>query len=252
MLSCNVVKDLLPSYIEGLVSAETAQEIEAHLAECADCRSVYEQMTAPIAPIATQENKVIDFLKKVRTKNRQRILICVAITPILLVISLIGIQIYTSGVPIHSEDFDFSIYRITEDYFDFVIDMRLTNGHTFVTDGVDFDFDDLGLVNRFILSPQQTRNTVDVPQSLISTGLAAYYEPVADDFLFIIRLEDQDIVFTLEEILAMPQREPVYATYDENDEITYTITVRSTGSTAVIIWWGSPPQSSIIHYLAPS
>ena len=33
-LSCEVVRDLLPSYIDGLTSPETSARIEAHLRDC--------------------------------------------------------------------------------------------------------------------------------------------------------------------------------------------------------------------------
>ena len=37
-LDCCVVRDLLPSYLEDLTEAETAQEVEAHLKSCETCR----------------------------------------------------------------------------------------------------------------------------------------------------------------------------------------------------------------------
>lgn len=39
-LSCDVVQDLLPLYIDGVCSADSRQLVDAHLAECDDCRRV--------------------------------------------------------------------------------------------------------------------------------------------------------------------------------------------------------------------
>jgi len=49
MLNCNVVKDLLPNYIDGLTSVETKLEVLEHIASCADCNEIYTQMQAPIS-----------------------------------------------------------------------------------------------------------------------------------------------------------------------------------------------------------
>lgn len=53
MKQCNLVGDLLPLYIDGLTSPESASLIEAHLAECGDCRQRLEQMRVPVegAPV---------------------------------------------------------------------------------------------------------------------------------------------------------------------------------------------------------
>ena len=37
-MKCEIVKDLLPSYIDGLTSAESNSEVEAHLETCQECK----------------------------------------------------------------------------------------------------------------------------------------------------------------------------------------------------------------------
>ena len=46
MLPCPVVKDLLPSYLEGLTSPETNRAVEDHLDGCPGCRGVKNAMAA--------------------------------------------------------------------------------------------------------------------------------------------------------------------------------------------------------------
>ena len=36
---CSIVSDLLPLYVEDLVSAETAEYIDRHVAECPQCQA---------------------------------------------------------------------------------------------------------------------------------------------------------------------------------------------------------------------
>ena len=42
---CNIVRDLLPLYIENMASPESAQFVEAHLSKCPECNEFYFSMT---------------------------------------------------------------------------------------------------------------------------------------------------------------------------------------------------------------
>ncbi len=44
-IDCCAVRDLLPLYVEDIVSAETAEIIRKHLDECAECRKELEQLS---------------------------------------------------------------------------------------------------------------------------------------------------------------------------------------------------------------
>ncbi len=68
-LTCAVVRDLLPSYIDKLTSRETNERVEAHLNGCAACRSVYGEMTGKEPPKA--EAQEVDYLKKVSSSRRR-------------------------------------------------------------------------------------------------------------------------------------------------------------------------------------
>ncbi len=46
---CKIIKDLLPSYIDGLTSKETNEFIKKHISECSDCSIVYENMKSNIS-----------------------------------------------------------------------------------------------------------------------------------------------------------------------------------------------------------
>ena len=43
-ISCSIAKDLLPLYIEGILSEETAQVVEMHLQTCENCKRFLEIM----------------------------------------------------------------------------------------------------------------------------------------------------------------------------------------------------------------
>ena len=50
IISCNIVQDLLPSYIDDLCSEESRQMVEEHLKECAKCRAMLSSMKEDIIP----------------------------------------------------------------------------------------------------------------------------------------------------------------------------------------------------------
>lgn len=96
-MKCNIVKDLLPAYIDGLTSQDTNKEIEEHLKECRACRTIYEQMTADIALDIPSAEHEIDFLKKLKARTQQMyglvaLSTCAMLGIVILLISGIGFQ----------------------------------------------------------------------------------------------------------------------------------------------------------------
>ena len=43
-MKCEIIRDLLPSYVDGLTSGESDRAIEEHLKDCGDCREYLEEM----------------------------------------------------------------------------------------------------------------------------------------------------------------------------------------------------------------
>ena len=70
-LTCGVVRDLLPSYADGIAGEETAAAVERHMAECEECRAALHRMKEP-EDAAPPEEKEIDYLKKVRRRGRRK------------------------------------------------------------------------------------------------------------------------------------------------------------------------------------
>ncbi|MBP5491343.1 MAG: zf-HC2 domain-containing protein [Clostridiales bacterium] len=51
--SCNVIMDLLPSYVDGICSQESRQLVQEHLKTCSDCQKVYQAMKEEAGVSAT-------------------------------------------------------------------------------------------------------------------------------------------------------------------------------------------------------
>lgn len=65
-LNCNIIKDLLPSYMEGICSQDTRNIVEEHLSECADCRRL-RQMLCETELVSEQTSSLeINYIKKLK------------------------------------------------------------------------------------------------------------------------------------------------------------------------------------------
>lgn len=91
-IPCEMIKDLLPLYIDELVSETTDKEMKLHLSECETCSRSLQNMKNPEIMVAEEEEKEISFLKKNKMANRMIIIASIACSVIL--IALISLILY--------------------------------------------------------------------------------------------------------------------------------------------------------------
>ncbi|MCI5937269.1 MAG: DUF4825 domain-containing protein [Eubacterium sp.] len=98
-ISCKVIQDLLPSYIDGIVSEDSKKLIEDHLTECKECAEILSDMRAesPGMDDRSQQKKEIDYLKKIRRKNRLKMTATVVTAAIILCFVVFGGYIIYGG-----------------------------------------------------------------------------------------------------------------------------------------------------------
>lgn len=114
-LTCEVVQDLLPSYVDGLTSDVSNQAVEQHMKTCESCRKLYSEMREPMngedvseindgQKADSQKSSEIDYLKKIRKKNRMRIL-----AEVLIVVIAVGVglwsKVYVVGQEVEQAEF---------------------------------------------------------------------------------------------------------------------------------------------------
>lgn len=82
MMECGIIKDLLPSYIDGLTSDVSNHVIEDHLEKCAECREYLEEMESELTSGKyTEINKVQTKVEiRVFKKLRRRMFYAVIVT----------------------------------------------------------------------------------------------------------------------------------------------------------------------------
>ena len=109
---CSVVRDILPLYLENMVSEETAESIKEHLENCPDCAAEFEAMKSgkTVEKIGEEvqsdfEAEVLKSIKNIRKKFRKKVLRVGGIIAAILAAILIA-----GSVLLHL----FPIYRIAQ------------------------------------------------------------------------------------------------------------------------------------------
>ena len=114
-LTCEVVQDLLPSYVDGLTSDVSNQAVEQHMKTCESCRKLYSEMREPMngedvseindgQKADSKKSSEIDYLKKIRKRNRMRILAAVLIVVIAVSVGLWS-KVYVVGQEVEQAEF---------------------------------------------------------------------------------------------------------------------------------------------------
>lgn len=94
-IPCSMILDLLPTYIEGLCSEETAVLVREHLAGCEHCRAAYETLKVPVqVDVLEKKNnlKSANPLKKIRKEQFYRVGFAVLLTLVLVVSAAAVVQ----------------------------------------------------------------------------------------------------------------------------------------------------------------
>lgn len=126
-LSCDIVKDLIPSYIDNVLSDASIQAVEEHVRECEKCAKVLADMRLPEDAVQEklQQDREINYLKKV--KRRHRLVVC-CILAVVVLLSIPAVEftraVYFGQVLINMD------YNMTVSEDQVVIKGEVPEGHT--------------------------------------------------------------------------------------------------------------------------
>lgn len=120
-LTCGVVRDLLPSYVEGLTSEETNRAVEAHLAACAGCTAQKNAMAEPEEPVEQEETaKEVDYLKKVK-RRRWKWMAGAVLCTLALVAAGFAAKVFLIGTPAQEQDLWIPTYKVMDETLYFTV-----------------------------------------------------------------------------------------------------------------------------------
>lgn len=69
-INCDVIQDLLPSYLDKITSESTNRLVEDHLQSCNKCSKILEEMNKKIDAELFNQNEKIDYLKGFRKEKQ--------------------------------------------------------------------------------------------------------------------------------------------------------------------------------------
>ena len=83
-ISCNIIRDVLPLYVDDVVSEDTRSMVAEHMAQCEPCRKKCEEMQCCVSiPMDTGANPLKKFKKA--WKRKKITLVCVTLIAALLI-----------------------------------------------------------------------------------------------------------------------------------------------------------------------
>lgn len=88
---CEITQDLLLGYVDDVLNIESKKIVEKHLLECKECQGKLGEIRNDIEKNENNQNKQIDYLKKIRRKNNIKAIL-VAIGIILFIFLIIYLR----------------------------------------------------------------------------------------------------------------------------------------------------------------
>ena len=88
---CDIVNDLIPSYVDGICSDATKEYVEGHTQKCESCRQMRETYKDNVLSGEKLEQRGMDGLKKIRTKMKYQNLVCYLV---LVFLVYCGVQVF--------------------------------------------------------------------------------------------------------------------------------------------------------------
>ena len=180
-----------------------------------NCKTAYEEMKTPLAPIAMEDVNEIDYLKKVKRKNKIRTIkysVISALAVAVAAISIISVFAFFIGQPVNMKDFSYTLHKESEGSIR--IDMKLENGlvlhaspETIIDTSSPFASESDQIIF-FSIVKQPVKIPFDDMGEDKGSSFTFWYGQdwdgnpdtvIKDNFTFIFRFADGDIVLTLDD-----------------------------------------------------
>ncbi len=98
-ITCNVIHDLMPSYVDDICSEDSRKLVETHISECFKCNDMLHSMKNTEMVVGEMEKVQIDYFKRIRGNLRKQNVIGLFILAMIVVV-LISLWIMHKPIPI--------------------------------------------------------------------------------------------------------------------------------------------------------
>lgn len=124
-MKCEIIRDLLPVYIDKLTSEESNREIEAHMKGCEECRAVLKEMETEIQKEEPMESRNIQPFRKVNQKMKKVIQTAVVCCLTLAILAGAFVKTFIKGWAVSPQELQM---EISEENGYLGLNFELTNG----------------------------------------------------------------------------------------------------------------------------
>lgn len=124
-LPCEIVRDLLPNYVDGLTSDSSTDSVEAHLKQCKHCNEVYETMkkdyqtpsnrAQEVTAESKQEKNLFRKINKTMNQNVRKAIYAGCIGIVFVAVLFYGLfNVAIKEVPIEEVQISASVYDVND------------------------------------------------------------------------------------------------------------------------------------------
>ena len=134
-MNCNIINDILPLYVDGVVSEDTKNAVEEHLATCSDCSNKLQrlkiELESEIREQAAQAEKkaLLAAKKKLRKKRIITALISACVAFVILVIGVFILRNIRIPIDYKEENFKVKIEREYDEDWLYLYYDGMISGH---------------------------------------------------------------------------------------------------------------------------
>lgn len=143
MNKCEIVRDILPLYVDNVCSTESKAMLEEHIAECAECKKIYEQLQSSVKLPMDDGADVKGFKRFIKKKIWLKTIIAIAIFLVVWYVAKVAIALNVSEIwPNGGADFYAGLEVVDMDG-----ELYLYHGGDFLGMGSVYDISDIEDMN---------------------------------------------------------------------------------------------------------
>jgi len=95
---CNIVKDLLPSFIDDVLTEDSKEFVEEHLKRCSNCQNILQEIKKELNQEQKYEKTKIDYLKSVNKKINFKNRIIKIVSAFLIIIIVFNLYVWINYI----------------------------------------------------------------------------------------------------------------------------------------------------------